>query len=177
MNEIVKKNGITFGLISGLISVLITTLVYTINLELFTKWWLGIITIAISLTLSIMLMVKTKKEVKDQFTFKNAFTTYFIYTVIGILISVLFNIVLFNFIDTEAKETIKELTIRFSMEIMEKFNTPKEIMKESLKQMEAEDQFGIASQIKGLFFSIAFSAVFGLILAAIFKSKNTNQGF
>jgi hypothetical protein len=177
MNEIVKKNGITFGLISGLISVLITASIYAINLEFFTKWWLGIITIAISLTLSIMLMVKTKKEVKEEFTFKNAFTTYFIYTVIGILISVIFNIVLFNFIDTDAKETIKELTIRFSMEIMERFNTPKEIMVESLKNMETQDQFGIASQIKGLFFSIAISSVFGLILAAIFKSKNTNQGF
>lgn len=177
MNEIVKKNGITFGLISGLISVLITTSVYTINLELFTKWWLGIITMVISLTLSIMLMVKTKKEVKDLFTFKNAFTTYFIFTVIGISISVLFNIILFNFIDTEAKETIKELTIRFAMEIMERINAPKEIMAESLKQMEAQDQFGIASQIQGLFISIAVSSVFGLILAAIFKSKNTNQGF
>lgn len=177
MNEIVKKNGITFGIISGLISVLVSATIYAINLEYFTKWWVGVLTILISLTLSIILMTKTKKEVKEDFTFKNAFTTYFIYTVIGIFISVLFNIVLFNFVDTEAKETIKELTMRFSIEMMEKFDTPKQVMKDAIKEMENQDQFGISQQIKGMFFSIAFSCLFGLILAAIFKSKNTNQGF
>jgi hypothetical protein len=177
MNEIVKKNGVNFGLISGFISVLITTAVYATNLEFFTKWWLGLIMIGISLSLSIMLMLKTKKEVKEHFNFKNAFTTYFIYTLIAIVISVLFNIVLFNFIDVNAKETIKELTIRFSMEVMERFNTPKEVMQEALEKMENQDQFGITEQIKGLFISLSLSSIFGLILAAIFKTKSTNQGF
>lgn len=173
MNENIKKNGITFGIISGLISVFITTTMYIISLELFTKWWIGILSILISLVLSILLMTKTKREVADDFSFKNAFTTYFIYTVIGISISVFFNILLFNVIDTEAKITIKEITMRFSVEIMEKFNTPKDKMNEAILQMENTDQFGVLEQIKGMFFAIAFSSLFGLLLAAIFKSKTT----
>lgn len=173
MNENIKKNGITFGIISGLISVFITTTMYIISLELFTKWWIGILSILISLVLSILLMTKTKREVADDFSFKNAFTTYFIYTVIGISISVFFNILLFNVIDTEAKITIKEITMRFSVEIMEKFNTPKDKMNEAILQLENTDQFGVLEQIKGMFFTIAFSSLFGLLLAAIFKTKTT----
>jgi hypothetical protein len=99
MNEILKKNGITFGTIAGLASVLITTLIYTIDITLFTKWWVGIISIIISLSISIYLMIKTKKDLNGNFPFKSAFTTYFISAVIGVLISVAFNIILFNFVD------------------------------------------------------------------------------
>ena len=41
MNEVIKKNGITYGIISGVFSALITATVYAIDLHLFTAWWLG----------------------------------------------------------------------------------------------------------------------------------------
>ncbi len=45
MNEIIKKNGITYGVISGLVSILITTLIYTIDLKLFISMWVGLVSI------------------------------------------------------------------------------------------------------------------------------------
>ena len=113
MNEIIKKNGITFGIITGVISILITASVYIIDLKLFTAWWLGILSIGIYLGIGIYLLSKTKKELGGIFPFKDAFTTYFISAVIGIVISVLFNIVLFNVIDTEAKDTVQDNLIEF----------------------------------------------------------------
>ena len=110
MNETIKKNGITFGLISGLLSVLITTLIYIVDLNLFTSWWLGVLIIIIHILIAVLLLSKTKKELKGQYTFKEAFTTYFICALVGLLISVTFNIVLFNFIDPAAKDIIKEAT-------------------------------------------------------------------
>ena len=177
MNEIVKKNGITYGIITGVVSVLITTLIYTIDLKLFTSWWVGVLSIIAYIVIGSILLSKTKKELKGVFPFKEAFTTYFISAVIGIIISVAFNIVLFNFIDPSAKETIKELTIQYAVEMLEKFGTPSSAINEAVKEMEKSDQFSTFELLKGSIFSIAFSAVFGLILAAIFKSKNTNQGF
>jgi len=171
MNEIIKKNGITFGAIAGLASVLITTLIYTIDITLFTKWWVGIISIIISLSISIYLMIKTKKDLNGNFPFKSAFTTYFISAVIGVLISVAFNIVLFNFIDPAAKDTIKELTIKFTVEMLEKFNTPKDAINEAIKGMQENDPYSIIQLLKGSVFAILFSSLFGLLLAAIFKSK------
>ena len=172
MNDIIKKNGVAFGFLTGLCSVLITTLIYIIDLKLFTSFWLGIINKGIYLSIGIFLLVKTKKELKSIFSFKDAFTTYFISAVIGIVITVIFNIILFNFIDPGAKVTIKELTIKFAVEMMEKFNAPADTVNQAIKEMQKEDQFSIVQLLKGSIFSVLFSAVFGLILAAIFKSKS-----
>jgi len=176
MNEIIKKNGVSFGIVTGLFSVLVTTLIYIIDLKLFTAWWLGLLNIVIYIAIGVYLLAKTKKDLKGIFPFKDAFTTYFISAVIGIVISVAFNIVLFNFIDPGAKDTIKELTIKFAVEMMEKFNTPREAINQAIKDMQQNDQFSIGQLLKGSVFSILFSAIFGLILAAIFKSKSPSQG-
>jgi hypothetical protein len=175
MNEIVKKNGITFGIITGVLSILITSTIYIIDLKLFTAWWIGILSIAIYLGIGIYLLSKTKKELNGIFPFKEAFTTYFISAVIGIVISVTFNILLFNFIDTNAAETVKDLTIEYTVNMLKKFNTPTEAIKEAVEKLQNTNQFSIVEQIKGSAFSILFSAIFGLILAAIFKSKPTYQ--
>jgi hypothetical protein len=174
MNEIVKKNGITFGLISGIVSVLITTLIYTFNIKLFTSFWTGLISILFYIVISVVLLLKTKKELNGIFPFKQAFTTYFISAVVGILISLIFNIFLFNYIDPSAKETVKEMSIKYAVEMMQKYNAPSEAINKAITDMKANDQFSILQLLKGSIFTIAFSAVFGLILAAIFKSKSTN---
>ena len=38
MNEIIKKNGITYGIVSGVVGALITAAIYAIDLNLFVKW-------------------------------------------------------------------------------------------------------------------------------------------
>jgi hypothetical protein len=173
MNEIIKKNGISYGIITGVVSALITTLIYSIDLKLFTSMWVGFTSIAIYIIIGVVLLSKTKKELKGVFPFKDAFTTYFISAVIGILISVVFNIILFNFIDPSAKESIKELSIKYAVEMMEKFNTPSSAINEAVKKLQENDQFSVIELLKGSVFSIVFSALFGLLLALIFKSKST----
>ena len=44
-----------------------------------------------------------------------------------------------------------------------------------ITEIEKNDQFGILEQLKGSVFGILFSSIFGLILAAIFKSKPSYQ--
>jgi hypothetical protein len=175
MNEIIKKNGISYGIITGVVSALITTLIYSIDLKLFTSMWVGFASIAIYITIGVVLLSKTKKELKGVFPFKDAFTTYFISAVVGILISVVFNIILFNFIDPSAKESIKELSIKYAVEMMEKFNTPSSAINEAVKKLQENDQFSIIELLKGSVFSIVFSALFGLLLALIFKSKPSQE--
>ncbi|MEZ0131134.1 DUF4199 domain-containing protein, partial [Flavobacterium sp. LBUM151] len=55
--------------------------------------------------------------------FKDAFTTYFIAAVTGILISTLFNILLFNVIDPGAKDTLSEIMIKYTVGMLQKFGT------------------------------------------------------
>lgn len=60
INEVIKKNGITYGVFIGIASALVTATIYAVDLNLFTAWWMGILTIVISLTISIILLSKTK---------------------------------------------------------------------------------------------------------------------
>ena len=121
-------------------------------------------------------MSKTKKDLKGQFVFKEAFTTYFIFAVVGIVISVLFNIILFNYVDPSAKETIKELSMKMMITMMQKFNAPASAVNEALKGLKENDQFSMGNLFKGGLTSILVSSIFGLILAAIFKTKTvTNE--
>ncbi|HQZ25172.1 MAG TPA: DUF4199 domain-containing protein [Flavobacterium sp.] len=175
MNEIIKKNGVSFGIITGVVSALITTAIYSIDLNLFTKWWLGIIIFLFYITIGIVLLSKTKKELKGIFSFKEAFTTYFISAVIGILISVSFNILLFNVIDPSVKDTLNEITIKYTVETMEKFGAPSSAINEAVKKMQESSPYSTLELIKGSAFSIAGSALFGLLLALIFKSKPTQE--
>jgi hypothetical protein len=171
MNEIIKKNAINYGIITGVVSVLITTLIYVIDVKFFTAWWVGLLSMVFYIIISCILLSKTKRDLKGTFTFKEAFTTYFLAAVIGILLSVIFNIVLFNFIDPDLKITLKEMTIKYASEMMQKFGAPAAEVNKAVTDMEKVDQFGIVEQLKGSLFSILFSSILGLILAAIFKSS------
>jgi hypothetical protein len=175
LNEIIKRNGITFGITTGIISSLITATIYAIDLNLFTSWWIGILSIATYLTIGIFLLSKTKRELKGVFPFKDAFTTYFISAVIGILISVVFNIILFNIIDPSAKDAVKDLTIKYTVNMMQKFGTPASAINEAIAKLKENDPYSVVELLKGSIFSIVFSSIFGLVMAAFFKSKPSSQ--
>jgi hypothetical protein len=172
MNEIIKKNGLNFGIILGLFSVIFITTIYVIDLKLFTSWWLGLVSFAISITIGVVLVSRTKKQMGTM-TFKEGFTVYFLAALIGSFISTIFNYVLFNFIDTEAKETIKEITMKYTADMMESFGTPASAVNEAMQKMAETDNYSIGNLLFGLAVVLIFQAIFGLILAAIFKSKSS----
>ena len=169
MNEIIKKNGINFGVITGVLSVLITTSIYIVDLALMTKWWLGISILVVYIIIGCVLLVKTKKDLGGFMSFKEGFTVYFVSALIGIAISVIYNILLFNIIDPEAAIRLKELTLESTVQMLEKFETPTSAIKETVDKMKDYNQFSTIEQLKGSIWSIVGSAVFGAILAAIFK--------
>ena len=172
INEIIKRNGITFGVLTGILSALITATIYAVDLNLFVSWWIGVISISIYLVLGIVLLSKTKKELKGIFPFKEAFTTYFICAVIAILIGTAFNILLFNVIDPSAQDTLKEITLKNTIAMMEKFNSPPAAINDVISKMKDSNPFSTIELLKGSVSSIVFSSIFGLIIAAFFKSKS-----
>ncbi|ESU26972.1 hypothetical protein FLJC2902T_23130 [Flavobacterium limnosediminis JC2902] len=174
MNEVIKKNGVNYGIIIGIISILITASIYAIDLKLFINMWIGITSIILFLIIGIVLVSKTKKQLNGLITFKEAFTVYFIAGAIGATMSVLFNILLFNAIDPEAKETINTLAIEYSVEMMKKFNTPTETITKAVEDMQNKDNYSVMNLLKGLVFSFVFTAIFGSILALIFRNKQSN---
>ena len=59
INEIIKKNGVTFGVLTGIVSAVITATIYAVDLNLFVSWWVGIVSILIYLAIGIVLLSKT----------------------------------------------------------------------------------------------------------------------
>lgn len=177
MNEIIKKNGVTYGAILGLISIATTTIIYVTDIKLFMSWWIGGISLVLNIVIGVILVSKTKKLLNDSITFKEAFSVYFIAGAIGSTISALYNYVLFNLIDPQAKETLKEMTIKYTVEMMEKFGTPKEALNQTIAELQKADNYSLGNIFMGLLFVYLIIAIFGLILAAIFKSKSpSSQG-
>ncbi|AWK02790.1 DUF4199 domain-containing protein [Flavobacterium crocinum] len=175
INEVIKKNGITYGIALGVILALITATLYAIDLKLFVSGWIGGLTFVIYVVVGILLLTKTKKEINGFFSFKDAFTTFFIATIIAVAISSLFSIVLFNVIDPEAKNTLSELLVKYMAETLQKFGTPASAINEALTKMRENNPFSVTEQLKGLVFSLIGYSILGLILAAFFKSKSTQE--
>ncbi|PWA06360.1 DUF4199 domain-containing protein [Flavobacterium laiguense] len=175
VNEIIKKNGITYGAITGAILCLITASIYATNLELFIAWWTTLLSFSVIIIVPIIALFKTKKELNGIFPFKEAFTTYFISAAIGILISIVFKIILFNFIDPSVKDTLLDLTIKYLISTSEKYGVPASAMNETISKLKESDPFSIVEQLKGSIFNLFFCAILGLVIAAFFKSKSTSQ--
>ena len=175
MNTIFKKNAINFGVISGVIGILVTTMMYLIDLKLFVNMWLGFGMLAIWIIIGCVLLSKSKKENQGVMTFKEGFTTYFLSAVIGILISTAFNIILFNYVDTAARETVTEHLLDMQIGMLEKFNASQEQINEAITKIKESSQFSVKGQLFGIFQSMIGAIIFGLILAAIFKSKSPSS--
>ncbi len=175
VNEVIKKNGVTYGIVTGVILSLITALMYAIDIKLFIAWWTTLLSFSIFIIVPVIALFKTKKELNGVFPFKEAFTTYFITATIGVLISVAFKIVLFNFIDPSVKATLLDLTIKYLISTSEKFGVAASSLNDTISNLKETDPYSIIEQLKGSVFNIFFCAILGLIMAAFFKSKSLSQ--
>lgn len=173
MENSIKKNGLTLGVIMGVILVLITTTMYVVDLTLFTNMWVGIVNFVIIIGIAIYSSISSKKELKGLMNYKEAFISFILPIIVGIGIYVAYNIILFNVIDTNAKEVLTENVIAMTKEMMSKFNVPATEVNKAIAEIENTDNFGPLAQFKSYFFQIAFYAVLGLLVALVFKTPSS----
>ncbi|MES2410205.1 MAG: DUF4199 domain-containing protein [Bacteroidota bacterium] len=176
MNAIFKKNAINFGILTGVFGILVTTILYLVDLKLFVNMWIGISLLVVYLIIGCILLSRAKKENGGHMTFKEGFSTYFLSAVIGILLSTTFSIILFNFIDPAAAERLTEHLLDMQVGMMEKFGAKQSDINEAIAKMkESGSQFSLEGQLMGILKSMLGSIIFGLILAAIYKSKSPSH--
>ena len=169
-----KKSSLNYGLILGGIIALITALLYALNLELLTKWWLGVIMFFIALGVGIVSVAKSKSLLGGFISFKEAFTSYFITIAVGLLINVFVVILIFVLIDPDAADFLQEKIIEISRSMMESFGAPEEEIIKAIADMENENSYSIGNQLQSYIFQLAFYSAFGLLVALIFKKNDPN---
>src|SRR5690242_9751302 len=112
------RHALTWGLILGMVSILLTLLVYVINRELFASFTLAVISIAIMITILILSVTRRRKELGGYLRFGNAFMVCFVAVATGMLISSVFNYVMYNMIDPDLAEFVKQRVIDKTVAMM-----------------------------------------------------------
>ncbi|WP_037314975.1 DUF4199 domain-containing protein [Salegentibacter sp. Hel_I_6] len=175
MEKTLKSVAVPYGVYAGLALSIVTVIAYAFSLELFTKWWLGVSNFLIVLVLAIFAVLAAKKiKTNDYFSFKKAFTAYFIVPAIGLLIAVLVSILIFNVVDPDAALTVTEMTAETTRNMMENFNVPQADIDKAIADIQSSNQFSFLNQLKAYVFQLAFFSAIGLIVALIFREKNPN---
>ena len=174
VNVTLKESAIQYGLILGGILAISTVLMYALNQELFLSAWVGVGTIVLVIGTGIFSVGKAKDILGGFMSFKEAFTAYFITTAVGLAISTAVGILIFAIIDTELGAYLNEQSYEMARAFMERFNTPEEIMNESLNELKEVDNFSIVNQVKSYFTGLIMQAVIGLLIGLIFKKADPN---
>ena len=165
-----KSSAINYGLYLGGILALATILAYALKLELFTSITFGLILFTVTLTFGVISIIKSKKIQSGFITFKEAFTSYFITILIGIVISTLISFIIFNFVDPEAAVQLKELALDSQVEMLRNFNSPEEAIAAVVEASEKQgDLFSIGNVFTSLIGYIIFYSLIGLIISLIMK--------
>lgn len=173
MEKSLKSIATPYGVYAGIALSLITVLAYVFNLELFTKWWLGVANLLLLLVIAILAVRACKKfKTKDYFSFKEAFTAYFITAALGLLIATVVSIIIFNAIDPEASKIVNDLTADTTRNMMEKFNVPQADIENAVAEIKNSNQFSLLNQLKSYIFQLAFFSAIGLLVALVFREKN-----
>ncbi|KUJ61808.1 hypothetical protein AR687_11365 [Flavobacteriaceae bacterium CRH] len=171
INEVIKKNGITFGIVIGVVACLSQVITYVGGETFYKSTLYGIFISLLYWGLRIYQAIVTKKQLGNIINFKDSFTTLLISTSIGILISILFSYAFYNFIVPEFKPEINNFMNSKQLELFKAMGKTTSELNELLKN----DNFSIVNLLKGGLFSIVISSIFNLIISAIIKSKPLQQ--
>ncbi len=173
MEKSIKSSAINYGLYLGVSLILITVLMYVINIELMVNFWLNLLILPIAIIIfGVVSTAKVKGILNGFLTFKQAFSSYFITVAVGLIISSIFSIILFNFIDPDSAIQLKQLAVEKTISMLEGFNVPAEEIAKQVDEMEKQDTFSIGTQAWQLAQGLIFFAVIGLIVAAIMKKSD-----
>lgn len=171
MEKSSKKLATSYGLYLGIALILITVLIYAFDISLMTEWYLMVVNFILILVLATMAVKKAKSMSDSLFTFKDAFSAYFLTIFLGLLIATVFSLLLFNVVDPEAAETLKELTMEKQAEMFENFGMPEAQINEAMAKMQEENTFSIKNVAISFASQLVFFSIVGLIVALVFREK------
>lgn len=172
MEQSTKKLGTSHGIYLGIALILITVLIYAFDISLMTEWYLMVINLILIIVLGTMAVKRAKTACTTLFTFKEAFTPYFLTVFIGLLLATIFSLILFNVIDPQAAETLKELTLEKQAQMFENFGMTEAQINEALAAAANEDAFSLKNIAISFGSQLIIFSIIGLIVALIFREKD-----
>ncbi|MDN3668171.1 DUF4199 domain-containing protein [Echinicola jeungdonensis] len=161
------------GLIIGLIMAAVTFVVYFANPTWLVSGWYGFIALVVFFALILYFGFQYRKFIGGYIDFGSAFQFSFITLIFTGIISIFFNILLYNVIDPSLPEVLAEQQLENAMVMIEKFGAADTMDSEQIDQMREGflEGFSVWGQIKSFGLALIIYAILALILGAIIKKK------
>lgn len=154
---------IQYGLMVGLAYTVALFMLYFMGIEVFLGFAragvYGLVWAAI-----IYFTVQLRKTNDNAFTFGEALLVLMVMYVSAEVVWHIGNYVIFNFVDAELSQTVKDVSIEKTRAMMEKFGTPEGEIDKAMERVEKEDY---AFTIFKLGQSLGIYMVVGLVMASI----------
>jgi len=167
------NHALKWGIISAAVGIVFTAILYAIDYTMLVSFkTLGVL-IVIGLGIVIYAGIEYRRLVGGYLGYGQAWQHAFVVFAISGVISVLFQLLLYNIIDTELPEKMADAIVENTRGMMENFGAPPDQIDSQLEKVRTDsvDRFTILGMVKGFGFQLIFYAVFALIVALITRKN------
>ncbi len=168
-----KNHGVSNGLMYGLVSVVLTLIIYLISVELYLGWTPMIISFLVTVFFMIRACTTERNDNGGVLPFANALKTSFIVYVVGALLIVIFQYVLYNFIDPGLIDLEVQSALEMTRKMMEMMGAPEAQIEKELSQLKDQDFSMTLGRTAGAY---AVSLLGGFIVALISAAITKRSG-
>lgn len=175
MEKSLKKIASTYGLVLGAVLVLMAIIAYLKNLDLFVKPLFGLTIFGICIVGGFISLFRIKLLNSGVLSFRDCFTAYFIAAVLGISLYTFSTYVMFNFFDSEAANYVQQKSFAMWVESAKLGGMTADKIAEVKDQMKNGNLFSLGNSLQALALYIVWLSIVGLLLAATFQKKSTQN--
>jgi hypothetical protein len=166
------QHALKFGLIMGLFNIVLQLGIYIVKKELLVSFWVAFAAIVVTIVLAIYPIRNFRSQQGGSITFKDAFLIGFIVFAGSGLLTNVFQYLLYNFIDPQLPDFIKEKAIEKTVGLMERFGAGQEEIAKAIEPLEKEDFKQTPAKLGTSFLGNVMMGAFLSLLIALFTRKN-----
>ncbi|MEC4114323.1 DUF4199 domain-containing protein [Myroides pelagicus] len=167
-----NRVGINFGILLAIYYTIFNLGLFYSDVTLFTNKFIGMFNIAFIVIIGVITIYIARRKAGGYVTFREAFTPFLIATAIGVTVNYIVYYILFNLVDSSAKDTVHNIMMDMLMDTLNNSGLEQDQINDQIAKAKDLDQFTLRSMLFLWAGSILRNSVIGLLLAAIFKNKS-----
>lgn len=171
-----------FALLFGLVSIAYSVLAYVLGVDYMVSFKNVTFSVIIGVVVLFIAGFQLRKLNNNNLPFSQAFKNLMIIAVLGVFLSVMFDLVLNKVIDPTLQQRVAEATIEKTMSTMQSFGMSDEELDKTYEQMRQsyEQNDGNQYSFMGVLSSFAFASLFWIIpvlIVSLVAKKTNNSPF